>query len=63
MATIGSKRSCHSADQNNAGGGGNGNQTPAKKRSKMDIDFDVKFVASSQDDLDIGVSLFGSLFV
>ncbi|XP_027204596.2 E3 ubiquitin-protein ligase Bre1 [Dermatophagoides pteronyssinus] len=55
MATIGSKRSCHSADQNNAGGGGNGNQTPAKKRSKMDIDFDVKFVASSQDDLDIGL--------
>ncbi|OTF81030.1 hypothetical protein BLA29_002844, partial [Euroglyphus maynei] len=58
MATIGSKRSCHSADTND--NNGNGSQMPAKKRSKMDIDFDVKFVASSQDDLDIGVSSVSS---
>lgn len=29
--------------------------TSIKKRAKMDIDFDSKVIATSQDDIDIGV--------
>lgn len=51
MSSIGSKRSLTPP-----------NSTTAKKRSKIDFDFDSKFIASSQDDLDIGV-MFLILFI
>ena len=51
MSSAGGKRGSTESPSSAAAGGS------VKKRAKIEFDFDYKFIASSQDDLDIGVSL------
>lgn len=39
-------------------GGGDSPTSSTKKRAKVEFDYDSKFIASSQEDLEIGVSLY-----